>query len=261
LNLWYLFMLEKLAALAAAARLRAARANFQKMYREQKRLVLARLWDRRTGLFRDGLKPDGTLVNVHSVHTQTLAIMCGLQPKHQASMVARRLLPYLRGRKVPGALPSSYWVTYVYDVMRRLGYAADVVRHIRKMWAPMIPYGGTFETFVDRIGQSSASHAWAAHPIYHLVGTLGGVVQEDKAWRRVAFAPLVTLPEADRARVSVPTPRGLIRASWQRRGRQARVALWLPKGVTADVQLPGVRPTTATGRKRWTVQLPKPRNS
>ena len=254
-NLWYVLALEKSASLAGAAKMPADEARLRRMYGEQKRLVLAKLWDRRASLFNDGLTPDGRPVRVHSIHTQTLAILCGLQPQHTVDMVAKRLLPYLRGRKIPGAQPSSYWVAYVYEAMARLGYGREVAQHIRRMWAPMVPWGGTWESFDARIGNSSTSHAWAAHPIYHLVGTLGGVMQQDLAWRRITFAPVLGMPETDRAAVAVPTPQGMVRASWRRTKNGAEVSLALPKGVAADVILPGMKPTVVTGRSRWLVPL------
>lgn len=252
-SLWYVLTLEKLAAMAGAAGMAREQRRLRRLYAGQKRLVLEKLWDRREGLFRDGLLPGGMPVGEHSIHTQTLAMMCGLRPEAHKIMVARRLLPYLEGRKVPGAQPSSYWVTYVYGVMRGLGYGREVAAHIRRQWAPMIPYGGTWETFDARIGHSSTSHAWAAHPIYHLVGTLGGVVQTGAAWRRIAFAPVLDLPETNRVAVAVPTPQGMIRAAWQRSKKGVDVTLALPKTVEADVRLPSVRRQTVTGTSRWHV--------
>ena len=252
-NLWYLLALEKLAALAGAAGMTAARGRLRRMYAEQKRLCLAAFWDGRKRLFRDGLAPDGKPVPLHSIHTQTLAILCGLRKADHARMAEARLLPYLKGRRVPGALPSSYWVTYVYGAMNDLGYGREVARHIRTMWAPMIPWGGTWETFDGTVGNSTCSHAWAAHPIYHLVGTLGGVTQADAAWRRIRFAPVLDLKETGRVRVAVPTPRGLIRAAWERGRDGTHVRLALPKGVGAAVRLPGVRGGTVTGRHEWLV--------
>jgi hypothetical protein len=139
--------------------------------------------------------------------------------------------------------------------MRELGFGPDVVRHIRERWAPMVPWGGTFETFDGNVGNGTCSHAWAAHPIYHLVGTLGGVTQKDVAWRRISFAPELGLKETDHAAAVVPTPQGLVRASWRRKGREAVVRLSLPKGVAAAVRLPGVKPITVTGRNVWQVKL------
>jgi len=255
LNLWYLLMLRKMAELAGAAGMADESRHLGRMCASHKRRGLERLWDRRRGLFHDGLTPQGRPVPVHSVHTQTLAILCGLQPKHHAAMIALRLLPHLLGRRVPGAQPSSYWFTYVYEVLRERGYGADVVRHIRQRWAPMVPFGGTWETFEGPRGgaNSSSSHAWAAHPIYHFAKTLGGVVQFAPGWRRIAFAPEFCVEGVDRSSVAVPTPLGMIRSAWCRRGESLTVSLSLPPGMTADVRLPGVRPIVVTGTNRWVV--------
>jgi hypothetical protein len=254
LNLWYLLMIEKLAALAGAAHRDSVERALSTLHDHQRTLVLRKLWDRKAGLFCDGLTGDGKRVDVHSIHTQTLAILCGLQPAYHKRMVAKRLLPYLRGETVPGAQPSSYWVTYVYGVMRSLGYAREVVEHIRKRWAPMIPYGGTWEVFEGNIGNGTCSHAWAAHPIYHLAGTLGGITQRDVAWRKITFAPLLDLPTTDRVAVAVPTPQGIIRAAWKRHKAGIDVSLSLPEGIKAAVCLPGVKPRQVTGSNRWRVR-------
>ena len=176
-------------------------------------------------------------------------------------MIRRRLLPYLEGKTVLGPLPSSYWVTYVYDVMEAAGYGRQVVEHIRRLWSPMVPYGGTWEVFDEAaIGaNNSTSHAWAAHPIYHLARTLGGITQTGVAWKRIRFAPVLPLDEPsdplpDHAETAVPTPRGIIRSSWRREGDSIDVELRLPRGVAADVQLPGTAVRGATGRRTWKVR-------
>jgi alpha-L-rhamnosidase len=255
LNLWYLLALEKLAEMADLAGMADETRRLKRLHREQKKLILSTLWDRKKGLFHDGLTSRGKPVRSWSIHNQTLAILCGLQKRHWPAMIASHLLPYLRGRKVAGALPSSYWVTYVYGVMAEMGYGGDVVGHIRRAFAPMIPTGGTWETFDWAPGHGTTSHAWAAHPIYHLAGTLGGVLQTDTAWRRIRFAPVLDLPDVDHGRTVIPTPHGLIRASWRRRDGEADVRLSLPEGVTAEVRLPGLRPLAAAGRQRWTVAV------
>jgi hypothetical protein len=253
-NLWFLMMLEKLAAMAGAAGMDRQQAHLGRLWAEQKRRVLAKFWDGREKLFRDGVTEEGRPVREHSIATQTLAVLCGLRKEDWPAMVRRRLLPYLRGRPVAGAQPSSYWITYVYDAMRGLGYGAEVARDIRRRWAPMVPWGGTFETFDGRIGFYTCSHAWAAHPIYHLAGTLGGISQTGVAWRRIAFAPVLSLEETGRVSAVVPAPQGLIRAAWRRKGGRIEVSLALPRGVKADVRLPGLRPATVTGRNRWVVE-------
>ncbi|MCC7205226.1 MAG: hypothetical protein IT441_09110 [Phycisphaeraceae bacterium] len=262
LNLWYIFALEKLITMAGVARMAKEKKLLTGLYTEQKKRVLAKLWNNKEKLFHDGLTREGKPVGVHSVHNQTLAILCGLKPEHHGAMVEKRMLPYLMEEKVEGGQPSSFWVTYVYSAMRQLGYGRQVVEHIRRNWAPMVPWGGTWEAFpssdigggkTQEVGNGSCSHAWAAHPIYHLVGTLGGLAQKDVGWKRVTFTPTLDVPGVSTSSAAIPAPQGLIESSWTRKGGKVEVSLKLPRGVEAEVRLPGQKPAKVRGVKRWTI--------
>lgn len=98
------------------------------------------------------------------------------------------------------------------------------------------------------------THAWAAHPIYHLVRTLGGVTQTDVAWKRIRFAPLLAGVGTRRMEVVVPTPQGRIASSWLRTGETSvQVKLHLPGNVRADVCLPRLKAETVTGNNAWDI--------
>lgn len=253
LNLWYVFALEKLAQLAGLAGKRREQAGLSKEYRAHCRKVIAAFWDEKEGIFCDGLTEDGKRVGRYSIHTQTLAILCGLHASRQKAIIEKCLLPYVRGNEIPGAKPSSFWVTYVYEVLKRSGYGREVVRHIRAKWGPMIPYGGTWETFDNKFGSNSVTHAWAAHPLYHLAGTLGGVLQNGVGWKNILYQPVI-MPEYRFAEVVVPTPQGMIKSRWEVKGKNAEVKLELPAGVRAEVFLPGVRDQMA-GKNKWLIGL------
>lgn len=253
LSLWYALALEKTAKLAGLAGMRQEQAELSKECRAHCRKVTAAFWDENEGMFSDGLTESGKRIGSYSIHTQTLAILCGLQAARQKVMIEKRLRPYVNGREIPGAKPSSYWVTYVYEVLKRSGYGREVVRHIREKWGPMIPYGGTWEIFNNEFGRHSVTHAWAAHPLYHLAGTLGGVLQTGTAWKTILYQP-VFMPEYGFVEVAVPTPRGMIKSKWKVERDKVEAALDLPSGIRADVFLPGVR-EKLTGKKKWLIEL------
>ncbi|MDD5677274.1 MAG: alpha-L-rhamnosidase C-terminal domain-containing protein [Kiritimatiellae bacterium] len=254
LNLWYVLALEKLAELARLAGMRRQQAELAKEYRAHCRKVIAAFWDEKEKMFCDGLAENGKRVGRYSIHTQTLAILCGLHASRQNAIIEQCLLPYVHGNEIPGTKPSSYWVTYVYEVLKRSGYGMDVVRHIREKWMPMIPYGGTWETFDMQFGAHSVTHAWSAHPLYHLAGTLGGILQNEVGWKNILYQPVI-MPEYRFAEVVVPTPQGTIRAGWKVKGEKVEVKLALPAGVQAAVRLPGVR-DQITGQIKWSLGLP-----
>ncbi len=256
LNLWYLQALERLAELAQAAGLPDDARRYGALRRQTLKAVDALLWNEKAGLYRDGLDDAGKPIEQYSVHNQTLAVLCGLRPQRQQDMLAQRILPYLRGQTQDGANPSSYWVTYVYTAAQQLGQAQAVLDHLVKHWQVMIPFGGTFEQFNVQLGHGSCTHAWSAHPIYHLAQILGGVTRLAPGWSRVSFEPLLTATQATRVNLRLPTPHGPITVAWQRTGDHAGGTLSLPPGIEATANVPGQAPATVTGTFDWSVELP-----
>jgi alpha-L-rhamnosidase len=240
INLWYLFTLRivvqllELAKMKAHAKILTGRANAHEA------LAVKLLFDRRTKLFRNGLDEAGKPVAGASVHDQTLALMLDLVPQAAQNMLDVRVLPYLRGEKVEGACPSAFWSAYMLEEAARRGYTAEAVSFIRRHWTPMLATGTTWEEFnwTEESG-SSASHAWSAHPAYHFVNILGGIVQTAPAWSAIHFAPYF-MPGLDHVKALVPSPKGDIAAEWQRKSDQISVELYLPSSVTARIELPGV---------------------
>jgi len=238
LNLWYLYTLRHLAVLLAEA----GRARDAGLWKEEERrmtaLVMERLFDRGAGMFLDGLEEDGTPVRRFSVHDQVLALSLGLAPEGEGTMMRERVLPFLRGEALDCAKPSAFWSTYVFEEAAKRGAGGDVLSAIRRGWTPMLSTGTTWEGFEwSETVTESCSHAWTAHPSFHLVNVLAGLSQTERAWRGVRFAPLF----ADgllHASAVVPSPRGPIEARWERDPAGYRARLVLPKGVTAEVVLP-----------------------
>ena len=261
LNLWYLLTLQKLCTLAEEADFPHELETFEELRDRLTKAVVKHLWDRRQRMFYDGLDESGKPIERYSIHTQVLAAMVGLKSRQFLKRwIAERFLPYLKGRRVAGAQPSSYWVSYLYDVMTEAGYGAEVVEHIKTHWGPMVPYGGCWETFYadplakGGIGYFTTSHAWAAHPIFHFVRTLSGVRQVEPAWMRIHFEPVLTVPRLRESKAVVPTPRGAIRTDWKRVSKtEIQIRLHLPSEVCADVRLPGIEETVSDGGQ-WVVE-------
>jgi hypothetical protein len=205
----------------------------------------------KNGLLCDGLTFAGKRVKETSIHSQTLAILAGFQPERNAERINKVLLPFIRGEAKPAITPSSYWITYVFEVLIEAGHGADVLRFIREKWTPMAEHGTTWETFKPSLGMESFSHAWSAHPLYHLMRILGGIRQRAAEWTEITYEPVF---EGDFNETVVPTPHGKIITSWKREGDQIKVSLTLPKGVSASVRLSGKKPTTAQGESSWSLK-------
>ncbi len=249
-NLWLLLALERMAEMSRRAGLPAESAALLDRAKRLRK-ALGKLVNE-DGLLRDGLGFDGQLVRATSVHAQTLAILAGLQPKHDAARIEKVLLPFVREKRPPEVAPSCYWITYVFEVLGAAGYGAEVVRLIRKKWMPMAQHGTTWELFDPPVGEYSFSHAWSAHPLYHLMQTLGGIRQSAPAWEKIVFQPVFV---GNHAAATVPTPHGPIHSSWERDASGIKIELELPKGISAQVIFPGKhRQTRCRGARRWKLQ-------
>jgi hypothetical protein len=234
LNLWLLEALDKLALLYAAAGRKAEAKPFE-AWSKRLRASLQKLISKE-GLLADGYDAKGKIVAKYSIHAQTLALITGLSPKHEKIMLEKSLLPYIRGEQIFEAMPSSYWVTYVLTELSKRGYGAEVIAFIKKHWTKMAEHGTTWETFEPGLGNESFSHAWSAHPIFHLMQILGGIRQTAPGWKAIAHEPLLL---GESLECTVPTPHGPIISTWKRRGDTCAVELKLPKGVVASSRLPG----------------------
>ena len=228
LNLWLLEALDKLALLYAAAGRKAEAKPFE-AWSKRLRASLQKLISKE-GLLADGYDEKGKIVAKYSIHSQTLALLTGLSPKHEKVMLEKRLLPYLRGEETFEAMPSSYWVTYVLTELATRGHGAEVVAFIKKHWTKMAEHGTTWETFEPMRGNESFSHAWSAHPLFHLMQILGGIRQTAPGWKTITFDPSFL---GDSLECTVPTPLGPIQSSWKRQGEKYDVELKLPKSITA----------------------------
>ncbi|WP_309400958.1 alpha-L-rhamnosidase C-terminal domain-containing protein [Cerasicoccus maritimus] len=232
-SLWYLYTLDRLSALYEAvgqADLRLECKQRAKVLRQS----LLRLISK-DGLMRDGYTSDGKIDHETSVHAQTLAIMTQLQPEKNEIMLQQRLLAYLLDKHSTQLKPSAYWITYLYSVLAEYGYGLEVVEDIRKRWTPMVAHGTTWENFNPLRGHESHSHAWSAHPLFHLMQIIGGVRQQAPNWKQILCAPTFY---GDSAEVTIPTPHGKIHSVWKRKAFSIKGRLELPKGITAIIDLP-----------------------
>jgi alpha-L-rhamnosidase len=228
LSLWLLQALQKLRTLLRASSLPN---NFEGVPAWERRLTASirrHLLDH-DGLVCDGLTARGKRSRKKSLQAQTLAWMCNLPGLNRRKALDDILLPWVREDRVTHAPPSSYWCAYPLDLLARQGFGEEVVLFIKRRWKPMAEFGSCFENFEARPADGdmlSHSHAWSAHPLYLLMQTLGGIRQTAPAWREISFE-LVTVGSF--AEAIVPTPRGLIKAKWEKQTDNSRPALRLTK--------------------------------
>lgn len=238
LNMWYLLTLRTLSVLYKLTDMEDLSAQIEKESNELEKSIIDILFDAETGLFFDGLDTNGEPYSIHSVHSQTMAVILGLKSDFHGIMFEKRILPFLRGSKLDVPVPSTYWTSYVLTVARKMGYSREAIEYMKRMWTPMIPLGTCLEVFDDQPGEFSASHAWSAHPLFHLMNILGGVVQGATGWNTITYEPYFDRT-MEFVKIKHPSPHGLIESSWVREKAGISVKLSLPEAITAKIKLPG----------------------
>ena len=249
-NLWLLMALEKTARMHRLCG-HPKQAQPLEKWAAQLRKSLVSLINR-DGLMCDGRTWKGKIVPTTSIHSQTLAILTGLSPRNERSMIERILVPFIREDIRPKATPSIYWITYVFSVLAERGYGIEVLAYITKYWTPMVAQGTTWERLDPNAGDgcSSLSHAWSAHPLFHLMQIVGGINQTAAGWKKIRFAPVF---HGEEGAVVVPSPKGDICSRWQYRDGRIEVKLSLPPGIRAKVELPGMNSQWTEGSRTFIV--------
>lgn len=248
LNLWLLLALERTADLHHLQH-KAHEAEQLRNEAAILRKAIGRLVDSQ-GLLRDGYDAQGVAIPSTSVHAQTLALMAGISPCSEAAILEQVLLPFIREEREFSPRPSAYWITYVFSELQKRGYTKEVLAYIRKYWVPMIPQGSTWETFSPNRGDWSFSHAWSAHPLYHLMQTVGGITQTSVGWKTIHYAPIIA---GDSAETIVPTPFGPIHSKWKRTPDGIEITLSLPEGVTANAVVGEREEYDLRGSLQWLI--------
>lgn len=254
LNLWLVLALDKMAQLHRLSG-NAEKAAEMEVSSTRLRGALQKLVND-NGLMRDGFQRDGSFHETTSAHAQTLALMANLDGVREDVALSEVLLPFIRLENLPDCnaqiTPSAYWVTYVFSALSERGYGAEVVRFIRRYWAKMADFGSTFEDYHRSLTGGSHSHAWSAHPLFHLMQSIGGLRQTAANWNRVLFAPVF---EGEYGGATVPTPHGLLISHWQKTDGEIVVSLDIPDGIEAEIRLPEISETRRAGRHEWRLKL------
>ena len=175
----------------------------------------AQAWDAGKGLFAD--TPGGSQF---SQHTNALAILSGAVPDGDRRAVMRRVLDN------PSLLQASYYFRFYVDEAMEQAGLADLYLDRLAPWREMIRNGLT-TTPENPEPTRSDSHAWSAHPNYHLLTTVLGIRPGSPGFRTVTIAP--ALGPLKQVSGHMPHPAGTIDARLERVGAD---------GITGTVTLP-----------------------
>jgi hypothetical protein len=197
-------------------------------YREQSRRLIASArataWDAERGLYAD--MPGKPLF---SQHTNALAVLAGAVPQAEARAVMERVL------WEPDLVQASFYFRFYID--EAMGQAGLAGRYLERLepWSEMVRMGLT-TTPENPEPARSDSHAWSAHPNYHLLASVLGIRPTAPGFARVRIAP--ALGPMQRAGGRMPHAAGTIEVQLRRRGGG---------GIVGEIILP----PRVSGEFRW----------
>ena len=191
-------------------------------------------WDEARGLFADS--PERAL---YGQQANALAVLAGAVPVGQERAVMERVL----GDK--SLVQASFYFRFYVDEAMRVAGLADRYLERLEPWREMLRIGLT-TTPENPEPTRSDSHAWSAHPNYHLLATVLGVRPAAPGFAAVIVAP--ALGPLERASGRVPHPAGTIEVRLERAGSGVRGEVVLPPGVEGGFVWDGRRTVLRPGR-------------
>ncbi|OGV35468.1 MAG: hypothetical protein A2020_02325 [Lentisphaerae bacterium GWF2_45_14] len=237
LNMWHLYTLEKVIEMLKVAGMKKDAGEIKAEAAAKRKLAKKKFFDASKQLVYGGLDEKEKPIKEYSIHDQTIAIMLKLLPDCEKNMMKKLILPFIRMEKLDPAiaLPSPFWISYVFDILTEKGYGEDVIKFIRKKWSPMISTGTTWEHYTWEPGENwSASHAWTAHPSSHFVNIISGIRQKAPGWKKITVEPN-PVNGMKKAEVLIPSPKGDIVSKWEKKGNKINLSLLIPEGIEAEI--------------------------
>lgn len=230
--------LADMAALAHALGQTNDAATYTRQAAALKTAVNARLFDRATGSYRDGLETaTARPIAHHAIQASAFALAFGLvDPANQPRVVA--------ALKAKGMACSVYCAAFLLPGLYSAG-AGDVANALltstgTRSWVNMIKVGAgsTMEAWDASLKSNTTySHPWAASPTYDVAEGLLGVLPTAAGYSTFDVRPQPGAIAS--AAVTVPTVRGSIGASYHRvAGNRVDAAVQVPSTTAARVILP-----------------------
>ena len=215
-----------------------------------KRAINEKLWNNEKKAYVDGMS-DSVAQDAN-----TFAVLFGVADKERANaaldtMKSRLWSPYgsamldtyLENKDLRGGnnMISPMMSAFECEARFMHGRAEEGLELIRRVWGTMLKKGATtFWEFTPNDADSrwqAPCHAWSAGCTYLLSAYVLGIRQTAPNWKKVIFAPRPC--DLAFGKGVVPTPYGLIAASWTKDESGAlRFKLALPKDTELTTDLP-----------------------
>jgi alpha-L-rhamnosidase len=197
-----------------------------------------------SGLYVDGLEPDGSQSTHTSQHANAFPLSLNLVPPAQQAGVTALVVNSNMSVSALGIL----------QVVRALGEANQGPALLNLYtntnnygWAQILTLGGTatWESWTANTDGNSESHGWGTVGLDGYVRYILGVKPLTPQFGQVQVMPLDFGSSLASASGTLPTDRGAIAVEWDRGPAQYHLAVTIPVNITATVYVPQAGLTNA----------------
>jgi len=185
-------------------------------------------YDAERGLFRDTADSDH-----YSLHANALQLFFGLIPPRGYAPIA----DFIMQRRLNCGVYFAYFVIKGLYNIGECDKAYDLLTgEDEHSWVNMVRSGATSSMEVwgpDQKHNTSWCHPWSSSPIYFYTAELMGIKPIAPCMKKIRFAPRIS-EKLDFMSLSLPTPMGILSASFKRSERGIDYTVKLPKGIEAE---------------------------
>jgi hypothetical protein len=207
--------------------------------------INARLYDRTTGRYDDGMDANGVKTGHYSVHASAFALAFGVPEDDQVARVAE----FVDSRGMACSVYcAAFYVKGLYDGGNGQAALDALTDEGTSSWMNMIRLGAgsTMEAWdPSQKSNLTYSHPWAASPAFNVPAGLFGIQPTSVGYGTFQVRPQPG--DLERASITVPSVRGKISAAFDHDARgRTELSVTVPGNTTATVHVPlpsTVRPT------------------
>ncbi len=245
LTAFYYKGLEDGARLAEIEHDSARSAHYEQQRSEIRAAFERELWDPVAGLYRDGKPhqnhqplgkwlPEDRVIETHSTHVNTLAVLYDLAPRDRQAAIMDRLNARPAGLNV-----QPYFMHFVFSAEAH----ADVLDRYAVAQMHQWTLNPETQTFSEMFGQGDFSHGWGGTPLIQMSARILGVTPALPGYKKIRVQPHAS--GLQNAKGVVPTPDGDVTISWTSSPGRFVLDMKSPSSEPVMLALPGMNEPSA----------------
>jgi alpha-L-rhamnosidase len=237
ITLQYAYTLARAAELMNAHGRRSQAVRYEQMAKRYAQDVFRLCWDYNRGMLAD--TPEKT---EFSQHANILGILTNAVEQSRQKDLLQKVM---KDQSITQA--TYYFKFYMFEAMKKTGLGNEYLGQL-KPWYDMLDIGLT--TFAENPEPTrSDCHAWSASPLYEMLSMVAGVMPAAPGFSKVLVKP--NMGYLSSVISTVPHPAGDIKVIINKSGRQARVLVELPPGISGELEWEGRLYPLTPGRKEF----------